>query len=281
MTCTYQSLYYRTLFFVLYIFNFFNIITDETNTCVVKTFMCCKRCSDSKLRNMYKNLNNLDPDKTPIKHQETINFKDLEEIKNIKIENPAGSIKPTDILDVNEWFKIFNDSLYDEYTNCDDFNYRFWHLRDVFVKKFKNKTQYDIWSVDQYLTIEGTVKIPNNMSIEDFRNNYISAEYEKVMYNLIRNCIKNKLNFRLYLDNLNKNGKYYQEVNDNEDYNHEPTKPDLGENKAYLPRNPKINKIITRFNYEELFDKEIKGKEVIILYNFGQMGEYKAFTTKD
>lgn len=262
---------------------FKNNIYSEYGECALSCFrcgLCCKNLCNKDLNKLRKRIDNIKITKDDVNKNNCsysyskFNFTD----KFKKLEGPNRTIKAEDSINLNNFFKEFNECLGDEYPGYDKFEDSYDLFCGFFTSRMAGQVQYDLakGDVDQYIVIEGTIKIPNDMTIDDFKSKYFlfkddGQDFNYMMYNMVRNCMNNDYGFSYYLDNMDIFGRYNLECILNEDKNNQNTKP----------RNEKIDELITKENLPKLFDTKIKGKNLIIIYKYDKKGKVFIFTKKD
>lgn len=226
---------------------------------------CCSICGSgdiletlkSKLKNIKIEKNNIveNPD-----NHANINA-DIADLKSITDGNKDENkiIKKESIVEITAYFKAFNEYLGKEYKDKNTFNNGFDKVKEEFENNFKEKVDFDFSKCKKYLVIEGTVKVPNDATIDKLKEQYWNTEFEKNMFNLITNCINNNNKFYVYFDNLNKNLVY---------------------DGSFKPRNKNAKKELTIKDVNDDVVNKHKDKNLIILYVFGKKTPH-VFTTQD
>lgn len=185
---------------------------------------------------------------------------DVTDLKVVENNNKNGQVvKKESIVDVTEYFKALNNYLGKQYKGKEEFQKGFDELSQKFLNDFKDKVDFDYSKCEKYLVIEGTVKVPNDATLESLKKQYWDDDKQKDLYNLIVNCINNNNKFYVYFDNLNK---------------------DLEYGNGFRPRNKKAKKELTLNDVNEDTINKHKGKDLIILYVLNKDQEH-VFTTQD
>ena len=265
------------IFTSIYMYTIINI-NSEVGECKLgcfRCFLCCKNLCKKEKNKLRREIDNIKVTKDDINKANCnysyskFNFSD----KFKKLEGKGRFIKAEDSINLNEWFKIYNEFLGESYPKKKIFNETYELLCQYFTSRMAGKVQYDLpkGDVDKYIVIEGTIKIPDNITLEEFEEQYFDAEFELIMYNMIRNCMGNNYGFSYYLDNMNEYGYYNLEGILDEDKNNQNTKP----------RNEKIDELVTKRNLHDIFDTKIKGKNLIIIYKYDKSGKVFIFTKKE
>lgn len=229
----------------------------------VNNSFCCSICgSGDTLETLKNKLKNIKIEKNNIveKPDNYANINDdVADLKNITNGKKDDKIiKKESIVDITEYFKAFNEYLGKEYKDKNTFNNGFDKVKEEFENNFKDKVDFDFDKCKNYLVIEGTVKVPNDATIDKLKEQYWNNEFEKNMFNLITNCINNNNKFYVYFDNLNKDSVY---------------------DGSFKPRNKNAKKELTRKEVKDEVLNKHKDKNLIILYVFGKKTPH-VFTTQ-
>lgn len=266
----------------IYIYNYIYIISNNTfaevgecQTCLFRCGLCCKNLCKRDLNRLRRQIDSIKITKEDINKKNCSysysNFNFINKFK--KLEGSGRFIKAEDSINLNEWFVEYNKFLGNSYPGKDKFNDSFDLFCSYFTSRMTAKVQYNLpaGDVDKYIVIEGTIKIPDNITEEEFKKQYFETEYELMMYNMIKNCMSNNYGFSYYLDNLDifKN------------YNLESPYEEYKKNQETKPRNEKIDELVTKENLSTIFDSKIKGKDLIIIYKYCDKGKVSIFTKKE
>lgn len=267
----------------IYLCTIFNSLAEvgECALSCLRCGLCCKNLCNKDLNRLRKRIDNIKITKDDINkancNYSYSNFNFTGKFE--KLEGSGRFIKAEDSINLNKFFKEFSEYLGDEYPGHDKFEDSYDLFCSYFTSRMAAKVQYDLagGKVDNYIVIEGTIKIPNDMTIDDFKKKYFLFEkdgndFNYMMYNMVRNCMNNNYGFSYYLDNMSEFAEY----------NFELSKYDKDKNnKDLVPRNKKIENLITKENLPILFDSKIKGKNLIIIYKYYRRGEVSIFTQKE
>lgn len=264
-------------FKTLYICTIFNSLA-EVGECALGCFrcgLCCKNLCKRDLNRLRKQIDSIKiTEKNINKPNCSYSYSNFNfTCKFKKLEGSGRFIKAEDSINLNEWFVEYDKFLGNSYPGKDKFNDSFDLFCKYFTSRMAAKVQYDLpeGDVDQYIVIEGTIKISDNMTLEEFKKQYFETEYELMMYNMIKNCMGNNYGFSYYLDNMDTMGRYNFEAISDKDKKDQNLKP----------RNKKIDELITKENISRIFDTKIKGKNLIIIYKYDRRGEVSIFTQKE
>ena len=266
----------------IYLCTIFNSLA-EVGECALGCFrfsLCCRHLCNKDLNSLRKRIDSIKITKDDVNKANcnysysSFNFTD----KFKKLEGSGRFIKAEDSINLNEFFKEFSEYLGDKYPGYDKFQNSYDLFCSYFTSRMAAKVQYDLekGDVDKYIVIEGTIKIPNDITIDDFKKKYFLFEkdgddFNYMMYNMVRNCMNNDYGFSYYLDNMDEIGRYNFETILDKDKNNQNLKP----------RNKKIDKLITKENISKIFDTKIKNKNLIIIYKYNEKGKVYIFTQKE
>ena len=268
-------------FLILLSIIFRNNIFCKIGTCKACIFKCglsCKNLCNKDLNRFRKLISGIKIEKEDINKANCnytySNFNFSNKMK--KLEGKGRYIKAEDTINMNKYFEKFNEYLGDTYPGRDKFEESYEFMCSYFVLQMAPKVQYDLEAgdADSFIVLEGTIKIPEDMELEEFKKKYFLIEsdqdFDLMMFNMVKNCMNNGYGFSYYLDNLNKYGYYRFEESYGEDK----------DDKNIEPRNKKIDELIKKDNIDKIYDSKIRGKNLIIIYKYYRKGEICIFTQK-
>ena len=168
---------------------FKNNIYSEYSECELSCFrcccLCCKNLCNKDLNRLRKRIDNIKITKDDVNKANcnysysSFNFSN----KFKKLEGKGRFIKAEDSINLNEWYVEYDKYLGNSYPGAKKFSDGFDLYCDYFTSRMANKVQYDLpaGDVDKYIVIELTIKISDNMTLEEFKKQYFETEYELMM----------------------------------------------------------------------------------------------------